>query len=397
MLQEFDGELNFATDAWTLPNNKAIMLFMVHLHHKGVPLRMVLNVVEVAESHSSVNLAVTFAKMTEDFNITMKLLGVTADNATSNDIMIDELVKLIDSFKGQANRSHCFDHIINLVAKTLLRQFDVVPRKATATLDEAEKVLLELAKDLEVDVNEEDAGEEDANDLDGWQDDVHPVKLVLIKLRKIANAIIHSSTKLLPAWLKVLAELDLPERNMPRDAATRWNYTFRMLQFMLEYRKAINEMTKDRSRELCKYELSDEEWRITEQLHDVLKPCIRAAIGLTKKTLNCYYSKTDHSSVYRIAMVLHPTHKLDYFKHAGWEQQWIDMAEELVRDEFKYTYAHGGPDATSNDAHEPVLKNPSVNMFDNLLKRHAPDAQPDYDKIMRYLAMLTEDIDDALG
>ncbi|KAL6298129.1 hypothetical protein BKA93DRAFT_744773, partial [Sparassis latifolia] len=73
MLQEFDGELNFATDAWTLPNNKAIMLFMVHLHHKGVPLRMVLNVVEVAESHSSVNLAVTFAKMTEDFNITMKV------------------------------------------------------------------------------------------------------------------------------------------------------------------------------------------------------------------------------------------------------------------------------------------------------------------------------------
>ncbi|KAL6300118.1 hypothetical protein BKA93DRAFT_741171, partial [Sparassis latifolia] len=73
MLQEFDGELNFATDAWTSPNNKAIVAFTVHLHHKGVPLHMVLDIIEVAEAHNGVNLATVFAKMTEDFNITMKV------------------------------------------------------------------------------------------------------------------------------------------------------------------------------------------------------------------------------------------------------------------------------------------------------------------------------------
>ncbi|KAL6307931.1 hypothetical protein BKA93DRAFT_714467, partial [Sparassis latifolia] len=60
MLQEFDGELNFATDAWTSPNNKALVAFTVHLHHQGVPLQMVLDVIEIADSHNGVNLAAAF-------------------------------------------------------------------------------------------------------------------------------------------------------------------------------------------------------------------------------------------------------------------------------------------------------------------------------------------------
>ncbi|KAL6307681.1 hypothetical protein BKA93DRAFT_702144, partial [Sparassis latifolia] len=48
MLQEHDGELNFATDAWTSLNHKALITFTIHLQHKGVLLQMVLDVVEVA-------------------------------------------------------------------------------------------------------------------------------------------------------------------------------------------------------------------------------------------------------------------------------------------------------------------------------------------------------------
>ncbi|KAF8805310.1 hypothetical protein BYT27DRAFT_7105472 [Phlegmacium glaucopus] len=43
-----------------------------------------------------------------------------------------------------------------------------------------------------------------------------------------------------------------------------------------------------------------------------------------KQTLNHYYNKTDHSEVYRIAMVLHPQHKLHYFEKARWEEMWIE-------------------------------------------------------------------------
>ncbi|KAI0293009.1 hypothetical protein B0F90DRAFT_1644173, partial [Multifurca ochricompacta] len=75
---------------------------------------------------------------------------------------------------------------------------------------------------------------------------------------------------------------------------------------------------------------------LSAQANDhTLSPAIKASLGLGKKTLNQYYSLTDSSEVYHIAMVLHPHHKLLYFRSAKWEQEWIDTAEELVCDEFE--------------------------------------------------------------
>jgi hypothetical protein len=36
--------------------------------------------------------------------------------------------------------------------------------------------------------------------------------------------------------------------------------------------------------------------------------------------------------------VLHPRHKLSYFKKAKWEDDWIKAATQLVRDEFDLSY-----------------------------------------------------------
>ncbi|KAG2370356.1 hypothetical protein BDR07DRAFT_1447216 [Suillus spraguei] len=49
MLQNYDGELNFATDAWTSPNHRAFVAILVHLEHEGQPLAMILNIVEVSK------------------------------------------------------------------------------------------------------------------------------------------------------------------------------------------------------------------------------------------------------------------------------------------------------------------------------------------------------------
>ncbi|KAG2052944.1 hypothetical protein BDR06DRAFT_825559, partial [Suillus hirtellus] len=57
-------------------------------------------------------------------------------------------------------------------------------------------------------------------------------------------------------------------------------------------------------------------------------------------TLNWYHQLTDQSKVYHIAMgfshsyILHPCHKLIYFRNARWEDNWVTTAEELVRDQF---------------------------------------------------------------
>ena len=73
MLQEYEGQLNFATDAWTSPNHKAFVAFTVHFAHEGVPVSMLLDLVEVAKSHSGVNLAEAFAKVLDDFGISDKV------------------------------------------------------------------------------------------------------------------------------------------------------------------------------------------------------------------------------------------------------------------------------------------------------------------------------------
>ena len=72
-IQEYNGALNFATDGWTSPNNKAYIAVTVHFEKDGVPVSMLLDLVEVAKSHSGLNLAAAFAKVLEDFGISDKV------------------------------------------------------------------------------------------------------------------------------------------------------------------------------------------------------------------------------------------------------------------------------------------------------------------------------------
>lgn len=44
------------------------------------------------------------------------------------------------------------------------------------------------------------------------------------------------------------------------------------------------------------------------------------------------------TSIDRFA-VLHPRHKLQYFKTSGWEDEWVETARNIVRDEFDRSYA----------------------------------------------------------
>ena len=68
---------------------------------------------------------------------------------------------------------------------------------------------------------------------------------------------------------------------MPRDVATRWNSTYDMLEFAIEFREALDTITGEKEMRLRKYEMDNEEWEIAQQLRDVLKVSI---------SLVCVYS-----------------------------------------------------------------------------------------------------------
>jgi len=85
---------------------------------------------------------------------------------------------------------------------------------------------------------------------------------------------------------------------MPRDVATRWNSTYDMLAFAVQYRSAIDDITGDKNANLRKFELNDNEWDIALQLFETLKVRVLLFLGNNSHTHTCYSrsSRTRHYS-----------------------------------------------------------------------------------------------------
>ena len=76
---------------------------------------------------------------------------------------------------------------------------------------------------------------------------------------------------------------------------------------------------------------------------------------LAYKKINRYYLMTDLSSAYRIAMVLHPGLKLEYFRQQDWAELWVDNAENFVCEEYITHYeGKSGPILPTPDTINPV-------------------------------------------
>ncbi|KAJ7808923.1 hypothetical protein B0H14DRAFT_2380123, partial [Mycena olivaceomarginata] len=101
--------------------------------------------------------------------------------------------------------------------------------------------------------------------------------LNVLQLRRIAYAIVNSNTLVKPRWEAILQEVNLSQRLMPRDVSTRWNSTYDLLVFALQYRKAVDSPTGDRKLDLRIYGMDDAEWVVAQQLADVLE-------------VSCFYS-----------------------------------------------------------------------------------------------------------
>ena len=93
--------------------------------------------------------------------------------------MIKELANLVEEFPGPDNQTRCFTHILNLVVKSILRQFDLPDPKSGKSLDDASKELLSLAGNVEEEeeiLSREGEGgvaaeEPEDDNLEGWIDE----------------------------------------------------------------------------------------------------------------------------------------------------------------------------------------------------------------------------------
>ena len=96
------------------------------------------------------------------------------DNALNNDAMINSLSNLVPAFTGPMNQTYCFLHIMNLIANSLLCQFDTTKTDLNGSGE---------LEDEELNSNEtsdgegngmEDKGDNDNNETnndEGWVDE----------------------------------------------------------------------------------------------------------------------------------------------------------------------------------------------------------------------------------
>jgi hypothetical protein len=117
--------------------------------------------------------------------------------------MITELANLLDDFPGPANQTRCFTHILNLVVKSVIRQFDLPKSKSDRILDDAAIELLALADNIEFEEDElamrdrEEGVDGEDDNIEGWVDErtsmsedelielnesVEPIRLLLTKV-----------------------------------------------------------------------------------------------------------------------------------------------------------------------------------------------------------------------
>ena len=131
---------------------------------------------------------------------------------SNNDTMVSHMDDQIDEY-SEVNRVCCFLHIINLIAKAMLKQFDATKQQkdSDAIDNKLEVALMELAADLDDEeqitqafgngVTEDDADNDNVDDVEvdaaiivlsvqelaKFQTELHPVMLVLAKVSGIQS------------------------------------------------------------------------------------------------------------------------------------------------------------------------------------------------------------------
>ena len=92
--------------------------------------------------------------------------------------MIKELAKLLTEF-SVVNHTCCFLHVVNLVAKSLIRQFNIPKKAGDQELSDDDHELYEVAKNVNLEAtataahdNEQGDDDEGENDnTEGWIDE----------------------------------------------------------------------------------------------------------------------------------------------------------------------------------------------------------------------------------
>ncbi|OAV90996.1 hypothetical protein PTTG_28118 [Puccinia triticina 1-1 BBBD Race 1] len=407
VLKAHKGALYLGVDGWQSPNGFDILGIMIYrLDHHGATdtnatlEAMPLNFICLSQNHTGEYLAEMVRLVVEKFGIPQKICGIVTNNASNNQVMVNELKKRKWAcFQGEAQWVRCFAHVLNLIVKSILRPFGAQKKEnasndPTATtdpddsdglessdLDAAEQIRL-FTRKMDFQSDEEDIGSKgdsiDGHDSDAQLlnlDDIDTMKRKMIATQVIAFCAVAKKLKHSPnsnaEFCDICCKLGCPTpHTVERDVCTQWNSTLVQLRGIIRCKDTILEWQRNKRHGINrKYHLNTADFDLAHNLVDVLNLFYEITLQVLVSGLDClahivmfidqitkhlltaiitnkYYALTNTSPLYRIAIVLHPSFRDEYFKLAKWELEWIAEAIQLNRDMWVTFYKPQSTDTT---------------------------------------------------
>ena len=120
------SRISYSTDVWTSPTSVPFLGLTAHyidpewnLHCDVLALR------HIPGSHTGVRMASVILSILADFELLGRTLFFTVDNASNNDTMIAELIR-VNELRDLEAHIRCFAHVLNLAVQSSL--IDVIDK-----------------------------------------------------------------------------------------------------------------------------------------------------------------------------------------------------------------------------------------------------------------------------
>ncbi|KAK0229936.1 ribonuclease H-like domain-containing protein [Armillaria nabsnona] len=374
LLQGVRGQIHVAQDGWAVLQKLSLLrLVVVWVADAKVQVMMTV-MIHLKKSHTGTYLVKMINKSLYEFGVVDKLLLLPGNNASSN-------IRMACSLKGARNFL-----VTTLPAPRLVFcVLDIYLILQTSFLQDDDNSWLEDNEDNDLDAEEQDLLDEltldaqEANkdailedlleavdNLEALEDeDGNLERNAVMKIFKLSHQIFNNGAM----------QYDLHEECA--NNGIRINDMIRAL-------KPILTMLTAAMITLSKFGVP--------LIHHVL-PMFDNMIDKLDKVLCKYYSKTDKSYMYCIAMIMYLAYSMEYFHEQKWEPEWIEHCFEIVYDIWQKHYKPASPptdmeNQLTNDAKED-------DMLSNYFKKQHRNSSKD--TLEKYLHdPVLEDLDNPL-
>jgi len=338
LLHDAPGKLSFTVDGWTSPNMQPFLGITAHWVDSEWRLReALLDFAPLSGSHSGENLAHVFVATCDTFGILPKILAITTDNASANDVFLRHVEKTCAdrgiAFSKREGHVRCAAHVLNIAVQELLKQIHAE--------------------------NDEECPSSDS--------EVGSLGCVR-KLRRLITKI-RASPQRIEKLARQCDRHDIPKLVALMDVRTRWNSTYKMLQRAETIRAPLSMAAVD-DPELRTLTLTENEWGIVAEIcraleafdevtdvvsaskhptltgtipmynalidtcEDFVEECtgnemLCRAVNVAREKLRSYYAKAN-AAVYPIATIIDPRVKMTYYLRERWEDEWVREAKAAI-------------------------------------------------------------------